>query len=409
MNSISEKIIRCQAVFENEFFDSAMNLIYDERVSLEHKKRFRQLPTPEEIAQRLPNPCGWATGMEDSVINGGVALGMYLDAGNAAMARKIYTGLRLCGTISGLPGFVARSVSPHDQQSFYPESSRDQYTHYVYGLWEYFHSPLSSDCEKNEIARLLTEVAEFCEKYVTPANDYTLPRADFGAPRSTVCKLWEVQPHEAARLPMFYAAAWSVSGDQHWFDMYRQYAVEAAEAGNRLEPHTYCSYALLQMCCSCRLIHDVESDPELKACYAAAMRRAAEYVSFNLLRAADVSYRVDYAAMSPSWRQLRTAIILPGSRHVIPEMPEACALAARNIREIGEIILIRLLLPEADRGVPELYNRIFQTVMAGFAPETYCTFGLLYPVAAWHKALKFGIHFNNDHSNSNNHQEKYCL
>ena len=69
------KIQRIRQVFEQEYFLEEMELIYDYRTSLEHEYRFDHLPTPEEIAHRLPNPCGWRSGMEDSVMNCGVALG----------------------------------------------------------------------------------------------------------------------------------------------------------------------------------------------------------------------------------------------------------------------------------------------------------------------------------------------
>ena len=105
------KIQRIRQVFEQEYFLEEMELIYDYRTSMEHEHRFDHLPTPEEIAHRLPNPCGWRSGMEDSVMNCGVALDMYLDAGDEAWARKMYHGLRRCGTVSGLPGFVARPMA----------------------------------------------------------------------------------------------------------------------------------------------------------------------------------------------------------------------------------------------------------------------------------------------------------
>ena len=393
MTTLEEKILRCRRVIETEYFIPETNLIYDFRTSLDHEHRFDHLPSVGEIAARLPNPCGWGSGMEDSTINGGVALDMYIDAGDAAMADKIYRGLRFCGTVSGVPGFVARSVSPRDGKSFYPESSRDQYTHYVYGLWAYFHSGMIDAGLKAEIAGLLVDVAKFCEQYVTEANDWTLPRADFDSPRSSVCKLWNVNSHEAARLPMFYAAAWSVSGDSHWLDMTMRYAAEAAEASRRLGARSYHSYALLQMICSCRLLHDVLPDARLKACYAEAMRDIAEYLNFNMLRAADASYAVDYHAQNSDWRRNTRATVLPGCRHVIPAYPDAYALAARNIREIGEVLLIKLLLPGADRRIGGFDTRLFAGLLADFEPESYMPYGALYPAAAWYKAKKLGIEF----------------
>ena len=42
------------------------NLIYDYITSYEEGHYLERLPTPEEIKQQQPNPCGWGTGMEDS-------------------------------------------------------------------------------------------------------------------------------------------------------------------------------------------------------------------------------------------------------------------------------------------------------------------------------------------------------
>ena len=54
---MKQLIDRCQKVFENEYLSSKTNLVYDYRTSLEHEHRFDTLPTVEEVAKRLPNPC----------------------------------------------------------------------------------------------------------------------------------------------------------------------------------------------------------------------------------------------------------------------------------------------------------------------------------------------------------------
>ena len=247
MSDLQSVLLRCQEVFEHEYLDGRTDLVYDYRTSLDHEHRFDHLPTPEEIARRFPNACGWASGMEDSMLNNPIALSMYLDAGDAEMAYRMYRGMKLCGTVSGVPGMVVRSVHPGDGKSFFPESSRDQYTHYVHGLWEYYHSPFSDATAREEIRKLLTEVADFCEKHVTPENDYTLPRADFDPVRTAVCKMWETGAHEAARLPMFYMAAYDVSKDKHYLELCLRYAADAAEQSNRLEPGVYKSFAVMQI------------------------------------------------------------------------------------------------------------------------------------------------------------------
>lgn len=393
MTDSAEDIIqRCQKVVENELFCSKTNLIYDYRETLDHEHRFDHLPTVEEIAQCLPNPCGWASGMEDGMINTPIMLSAYLDSDNPEWAYKCFQGMKLCGTVSGVPGAVVRSVHPVSGK-FYPESSRDQYTHYVYGLWDYYNSPYSDKTTKEEITKLLTDVADYCEKCITPENNYTLNRADNGHPRSSVCKLWNVAPHEAARLPMFYAAAYLVSGDKHYWGLYQKYALDAAEQSTHLGERSYHCYALFQMLCSCRLIYEADSDPTIRNLYLKAMKNLYEYTPFNILRCADARYRADLYAAHGTWRGVTKCLVLPGCRHIIPEAPEAYLTANRIPREMGESLLIGMMKAPHITEFTDMQKRCFHFIIKDFEPEKYHGYGILYLVAAWHKAKKLGIEF----------------
>lgn len=392
MSELQAVLRRCQEVFEHEYLDGQTDLIYDYRTSLDHEHRFDHLPTPEEIARRFPNACGWASGMEDSMLNNPIALSMYLDAGDAEMAYRMYRGMKLCGTVSGVPGMVVRSVHPGDGRSWFPEASRDQYTHYVYGLWEYYRSPLADETARGEIRELLAAAADHCEKYVTKENDYTLPRADFDPVRSPVCKMWEVEPHEAARLPMIYAAAYDVTGDRHYFELYRRYAEEAGRAGNALECMNYNSFALLQMLLSCLLIHAVEQDETVRALYLENMREIYRYSFFNLLRAANWKRTADLYLAPMDWHQNSYCRVYPGCRHVIPQLADDVKLAYQTMREIGEVLLIALMMPDALREVSGAHRRNFRFVLDGFAPERYFfAEGTFFPAAAYFKARRLGI------------------
>jgi hypothetical protein len=79
--------------------------------------------------------------MEDGMILGGAMLSVIADrfdvtkeASLAADRRRVFKGVKLCTTVHGVPGFVARAVSPKDGTGTYINSSRDQYTHCVHGL-----------------------------------------------------------------------------------------------------------------------------------------------------------------------------------------------------------------------------------------------------------------------------------
>ena len=51
------------------FFCDKTNLIYDFRIHNGKNGCTDDLPTPYEISKSFPNPSGYGTGMEDSVLN----------------------------------------------------------------------------------------------------------------------------------------------------------------------------------------------------------------------------------------------------------------------------------------------------------------------------------------------------
>jgi hypothetical protein len=278
------------------FYLPSTNLIYDYITSYEEGHYLDKLPTPEEIKRQHPNPCGWGTGMEDSSINGGAMLSLVCDrfavTGEKEMyaaAQKIYSGLYDCATIHGMPGFVARSLCPADGKSAYNNSSRDQFTHFVHGFWKLWTSPLADPKMKRGIEDCLAAVARFVEKSVTPENQYRLLMLN-GTPAPEVCAMWDlnnIDPHEAARLPMFYAAAFAVTGESHFQKQCMKYYKPAAEASCQLWTMPYSSYPLLQMACSLELLLTVF--PQYDECNALCRRAlsdAAERAQFNTLLAA---------------------------------------------------------------------------------------------------------------------------
>ena len=167
----------------DRFFCDETNLIYD--FLIDEGNAWHHLPKPEDINKQRPNPCGWGTGMEDCVLNGGSVLdgivAEYSVTKNPklkALSDKILKGMMLCATVSEDSGFVARGGSPFDGKSYYINSSRDQYTHWVYGAVRLFASPLSDEAQKEEIKKVIVAIAEKCLREVTPENDYNMLRAD---------------------------------------------------------------------------------------------------------------------------------------------------------------------------------------------------------------------------------------
>lgn len=241
---------------------------------------------------------GYGAGMADCSIFGGVLLSMLADKYEvtndnqlADVALDTFKGLKLCATVHGKPGFVARGVCLEDGRSVCLTSSRDQYTHFVHGLWRYYHSPLCNDATRTEIRTLISAVADRMIKNVTPENDYDFLRADDSRDPRGICRMWDVHPHEAARLPMIYAAAWDICGDRKYFDLYREYlapAIDQTLTLPSLSPAhiraTMPTYTLLQMQSSLELLYDLEPDKAMKARIVDAMQPVAEMAARRAIR-----------------------------------------------------------------------------------------------------------------------------
>lgn len=267
------------------------SLIYDSRFSDDPDANIRFLPSPEHIRLQIPNPCSWGTGMENSMMSAGVmmdaVLARYQITKEPEMkdyADKLFRGIVLCATISGKEGFLARSVSPADGTSFYIDSSRDQYTHVVDGLYRFYHSELCEEDQKEQIRDILVSFAVRAEKNITPENDYNYLRADGG--KGAVVKMWgNIRHHEYMRLPMIYAAAWNVSGEPHWLEQYLKYRDEGMAVSEQIDFDLLLDYitgkhnvfAALQMQYSMRIIYEIDPDPVFRERCLTFMKRTASY------------------------------------------------------------------------------------------------------------------------------------
>ncbi|MGN0855670.1 MAG: right-handed parallel beta-helix repeat-containing protein [Kiritimatiellia bacterium] len=167
---------------------------------------------------------GYGRGMEDSAILNGLALSMFVDKYDRDWAAKIADGLLRLETVHGVKGFVARGICLEDGRSVCTLSSRDQITHFIHGLFRYYESGLADDARKARIRTALAEVADRMCANVTAANDWNALMADGKKDPKGLLKMWNVQAHEAARLPAIYAAAWKATGDGKYADAYARYA-----------------------------------------------------------------------------------------------------------------------------------------------------------------------------------------
>jgi len=290
------------------FYLPRTHLFYDYLTSYAEGQWLAHLPTPEEAARQYPNECGYGTGMEDCMISAGAMLSLIVDryavTGEESLresARAVLQGIQLCATAHGVPGFLARGVCSADLKSIYPNSSRDQYTHVVHGLWMYLHSPLCDAATKKEIGTILAGIADRMTRTVIPANDYDSLRADGTRDTRGISRMWHVMGHEAARLPMIYAAAWDATGKQEYYDLWRKYLEPAAEQSLVVDQGQP-TYAWLQMQASLELLVSLETDPELKRKMRDIMAQVTTRCAVRAVNADKTAAKVDLAALCSDWR-----------------------------------------------------------------------------------------------------------
>ena len=262
-------------------FCKKTNLFYDHLYDLSEEGATKFLPTIESIHKQQPNPNGWSTGMEDSVLCGSMMLDVVLNMYKIApsenlrqIAKDIYNGLMLCACVSKEKGFIARSVSPIDKISHYSNSSRDQYTHFVYSMFNYSKSEICECKEREQIALVFKQIADRCERYCTKENDYEFPRED--GKKGLCFKMWgEIGFHEYLRLPMFYLATYKVTDEKKYKDLYLKYRDEAIEKSFCVDyENQHAAYPILQMQYSLKFISD--NDCEAKERCASLMQNASK-------------------------------------------------------------------------------------------------------------------------------------
>lgn len=270
------------------FYNPQVNLLYDYIAPLQEKDRWGHLPTVEEVNARNPNVSGWGTGMEDGSINGGTYLvGMVYrhevtgQPEHAEDARKIYEGLRLLGTVSERKGFIARSVLP-DGKTYYTNSSVDQYTMYVYGLYTYYHSSIATEKEKAQIRSIMHDICTRIED-----DGFDILTHD-GKP-ALVSDIGVIRSDRSSRLLEMYRVGYDVTGDTHWLDIYQEKLAENQYA--RLRDITTPSrvdtpgksrsavYCILQDQASLIPLFELETSLAIRAGYLEAIRLNANLVS----------------------------------------------------------------------------------------------------------------------------------
>lgn len=345
-------------VVMDRLYHPETKLIYDYVSGKDGDRGFSHLPTPEEIKQNKPNVAGWQSGMEDCVLNGGSMLEAIItryeltgDESLRALAADIFDGLYTCATVSEQKGYLARAVTPIDKKSHYINSSRDQYTHWLYMGVLFYRSPLATEEQKQRIREVLVSFAEKAERDIVEENDYTLLRED--GKRGIFCEMYKdtMGAHETNRYPMFYMAAYMVTGQAHWLSLYQKYREWALERAERLTEDTinktpYC-YAFLQMQYSLRLLYEGEEDPQYKKRYLDLMQFVAKYSYRYIRKALDEIGGLDYNGEIVDWRTpLSFSFFTQLGEQVYAPYINFTNDVFRTCRNAGEAIVIGCLCPD---------------------------------------------------------------
>jgi hypothetical protein len=394
-NALDAPMERAWQVVWDRFFHKDVQTFMDYLSSYEPGRELAHLPTAEEVRRQEPNPCGYGTGMEDGMILGGAMLSLLCDryavTGDdtlRAKAAQVFRGMQRSATVHGVPGFVARNVCPEDQKSVYINSSRDQYTHFVHGLWKYYRSPLAGATDKEEIRRLLTAVADRMIAFVRPETDYDFGRADGQPCPLGICRMWNVMPHEAARLPMIYAAAWDVTGKETYRLLWRRYLVEAVPQSTN-PGESIPAYALLQMQASLELLRQLEPDEDLKRQMDAIMAHVASLAERRMTSVAARLSRMSAESLrmlGPDWRHVAEWKVQKGYR--VPQWGPYREVWHLT-RERGEAALI-LLMCESPSMTDEQKQRMREMIQqTDYEQNSGC--GILFHLAAYWKARRFNL------------------
>jgi len=255
-------------------------------------KAFDDGPGYFRFQENVPGKNHYGEGLADCALICGTALSGLVDrwevthdAATKATAAKVARGVLNLATRHGFPGFVARGICVEDGKSICSLSSRDQYTHWVHGLYRYVRSGMADAAFAKEFAAEAVKVAAFMRAKCTPERNWNFGMCDGSADPRGICTMWgpDLAPHEQARLPMLYAVAWDLTDDAQWKAEYEKYADEALDksqgmADERQTCRMPC-YSLLQAQCSFELLKAIEKSParvkKLEAAMAATARAAA--------------------------------------------------------------------------------------------------------------------------------------
>jgi hypothetical protein len=279
---------------KNRFFEAAVHpqthLIYG-RVDLEDPPHWKKVvfPFPDNIREKV-NADAEVPNVSNCAFAGGLFLGQLADiyavtkdAATAAQARTVFEGLKALAHARARKGFVARCLLPGDPtKAHFANSSVDQYTFFIYGLYKYYHSPMAEDMEKQEMREMLRDICTMIER------DGTI-LATNGAP-AWVSDIEAIRSDRSSRLLEVLLVAFDMTADPHWRQVYLEKVREGSYARLRSQldpmqvrfnyvprdlkrgPEYADVNSLWQTQYSLAILAELETDLPLKAAYVEALQ-----------------------------------------------------------------------------------------------------------------------------------------
>ena len=361
----------------NKLYHPDTHMIYDYLTKETVVASAEDYPTPEEIGISAPNPCGWGTGMEDSTLNLSsmteAILARYAitkDNGLQAQLQMLYEGLIKNGTAAE-SGFIARSICAADGISVYMDSSKDQYTNWVYAAHRLLRSELADNKQKDILKEILVNVAKKLERDLNSEHQGYLCRLDGKPGIVSEMDSEKLEPHEILRMPMLYMAAYEASGDTHWYQKYRERREELlsrAEATYTIEKITSIAkgrwgynYIYYQAQYSMRLLYDTEPDEAYRKRYLRLLEISAKGMEEFVKKAFDNKHTLQQKQeYFPSWRKTLANYwgIFHEKTYYVPNI-WIDRPVFKWLRNVGEAIIVQCTCP--DYKIPEWEKEMFFT------------------------------------------------
>jgi hypothetical protein len=334
---LQQKIVASQNFIADRAIHPETKLIYG-RIDLEDPERWKNtiFPSPESIRNRFCDDSE-TPNVPNCAIAAGEFIAAIVDCYDvtglsecADQAETVFQGMKNLANVSQVKGFIARCVLPCDGVTHLLNSSVDQYTYYVYGLWKYYHSSLSSEEQKEEIKEIINDMCKCIEDYgfsIPATNGIPAPVSDIGVIRSD----------RSSRLLEVYLVGYDITGNEHWLEIYSEKLRENdyARLHSILDPErieypypprdkinnsTQATWAILQNQYSLVPLFELETDITIKAAYLEAMRINARIVE----RRSDIGAGGMHVILLAQGRSLIASVISPTDEKYAEELKKKC-------------------------------------------------------------------------------------